>query len=577
MDDITTHPEDTFDDYLKLVDEVTHHNFLYHEKNSPIITDTEFDQLYRRLVTLEEKHPNWTVIKSPTQKVGHIDSGSGFTKFRHPIRMYSLENVFNSNELKKFYKRFSDLRRQFSATEVDQFYVDCKMDGLAVDLVYQEGRLTLGLTRGDGQVGEDVTANLLNIPNIPKRIPTKRHLLIRGEIVVHKSDFYAVNSKRETAGLKPFATTRNYAAGSLRQSDPKITKERLLRFYGWELLVLDKQYMTHEEQVKLLVDLGFNIPTGSMCYSIGEVISFINEIARIRNELPYDIDGAVIKQNRMEYRKALGWNNHAPLWATAWKFTAEGAETIIERIIWNMGRTGRLTPVAKLKPVNIDGVMISDVTLHNAALLEEKKLGPGARVRIIRSGDVIPKISEIITTGVYLGLPATCPFCNATTQLVGTDLKCTNPVCEEILVAYLKFIVGKDALDIKGIGESFIREAIESKSIASFKDIFTPIESKSKSLSQDLLDLLVARVRNVNMVELLMILGIARMGRAIAGKVVMEVINLTGFIRLLEDSEQMRLLPIGESIKKGMELWYANPENRALIHYINQLQLPFCS
>lgn len=578
MDDITTQQGSTFfEDYLKLVDDLNHHNFLYHEKNAPLISDTEYDQLYRQLKQIETDNPNWVTPKSPTQRVGYTATGSGFAKFRHPVRMYSLENVFNPTELRKFYKRFSELRRQFSAAEVDQFYVDCKMDGLAVDLIYQEGRLTLGLTRGDGQIGEDVTANLLMIPNIPNRIPTKRHILIRGEVVVHKADFHAINRNREAAGLKVFATTRNYAAGSLRQSDPKVTKERLLRFYGWELIVPDKKYMTHEEQVKKLVDLGFNIPTGSMCYSIEEVISFINEIARIRNELPYDIDGAVIKQNRIEYRKALGWNNHAPLWATAWKFTTEGAETVIERIVWNMGRTGRLTPVAKLKPVNIDGVMVSDVTLHNASLLEESKLGPGAKVRVIRSGDVIPKISEIITSGVYLGLPSTCPFCDAPTQQISTELRCTNAACEETLIAYLKFVVGKDTLDIKGIGESFIREAVASKTITAFKDIFTPIDSKSKTLSQDMLDALVTRVRNVNMMELLIILGINRMGRAIAGKIVMEVLNLKGFIRLLEDSEQMRLLPIGDSIKKGMGLWYANPENRSLIHYISQLQLPYCS
>ena len=567
----------TADDYTALVKELNHHNFLYHEKNAPVISDAEYDKLYALLIDVEAKHPEWVVSVSPSQRVGHSNSGSSFQKLRHPVRMYSLENVFNPNELRRYFKRFSELRREFTSAEVDQFYVDCKMDGLAVDLIYQEGKLHLGLTRGDGIIGEDVTKNLMTIPNIPKRIRTQRHILIRGEVVVHKADFHSVNRAREAKNLKPFSTPRNYAAGSLRQIDPLVTKERMLRFYAWELIVPDKKYMPHEEQIRILLELGFNIPTGSMCYSFEEVISQINEIARIRNDLPYEIDGAVIKQNKIEYRKALGFNNHAPLWATAWKFTNEGAVTSIERIVWSMGKTGKLTPGAKLVPITIDGVVISDVTLHNASLLEESKIGPGAQVQIIRSGDVIPKITQVISPGVYLGIPETCPFCEAPTVRIGTDLKCSNPDCKETLIAYLCFIVGKDVLDIKGIGESFIRAAVTSGSITTFSDIFAPIESKIKTVSQDLLDTLVARVRNVNMVELLIILGISRMGRAIAGKVTMEVINVAGFIKLLENPTLMRLLPVGDAIKNGMIQWYTNPANKKLLQDILALQLPFCS
>ena len=565
-----------YEDYLALVKDLNRHNFLYHEKNAPEISDAEYDQLYRSLVDIEKRFPDWIVRDSPTQRVGQASTNKE-NKVRHPIRMYSLDNVFTIPELRRFYKRFADLRREFTAAEVDKFYVDCKMDGLAVDLIYREGKLIRALTRGDGIAGEDVTANAYMIPNIPKRVRTKRTLYVHGEVVVHRADFHAVNRERESKGLKPFATPRNYAAGSLRQNDPEVTKKRLLKFYAWELFVPDKGFLTQESQAEALQQLGFNIPTGFMAYSFEEVISFINEISRIRNDLPYDIDGAVIKQNRIEYRKALGWNNHSPLWATAWKFTAEGAETTIERIYWSMGRTSKLTPMAKLKPVNIDGVMISDVTLHNAGLLEEKRIGPGARVRIIRSGDVIPKINEIITPGAYLGIPDKCPFCESPAIRVGTDLQCTNTMCSEILVAALKFIAGKEALDVKGIGESFIREAVKSKTITSIGDLFSPIISRSASLSQDLLDTFVARARNVNMMELLTILGISRMGRAMAGKITMEVFNVEGLIALLEDSEKMRLLPaIGDPIKNSMLTWYAHPENRTLLHTIRDLHLPHC-
>lgn len=561
--------------YRQLVEDLNKHSFLYHVKQAPIISDDEYNQLYRKLVELEKQFPDLISSDSPTQRVGETAS-SHFQKFKHPIRMYSLENVFSIDDLKKYYKRFAALRQEFSPSDVNQFYCDCKMDGLAIDLIYRDGKFTLGLTRGDGIEGEDVTANLLTVPNIPKRIRTKQTVFVRGEIVVHKADFYAVNREREMKKLSQFSNPRNYASGSLRQKDPEITRKRMLRFYAWEMIVPNKKAISHDEQIKHLVDFGFNTPVGQLCTSIEEIISFINETARVRNELPYLIDGVVIKQNEPVYRKILGWNNHAPLWATAWKFTAEGAETTITRIVWGMGKTGKLTPVAKLKPVNINGVVVSEVNLANADYVENNKLGPSAKVRIIRSGDVTPKVAEIITKGTYLGVPKKCPFCHSELVRTGAEIRCMNPECEEILIASLQYLVSKDALNVKGIGDQFIREMITSKTASSLIDLFSPLESKSKNLSQDSLDELVTRTRNINMMELLMILGINGMGRAIAGKLTTEVMNVEGLIETLENEKQLRLLPINEAVKKSMISWYQKDYNKQLLKDIYNLHLPYC-
>ena len=558
--------------YRELVNELNRHIELYYAKNAPEISDAQYDLLYRKLVELEESHPELVIPESPTQKVGH-SANTNFPKAKHSYRMYSLDNVFNTTELKKFYQRFISLRRD--APTDDVYYVDCKMDGLAIDLQYINGALVKAITRGNGIEGDVVTDNVMTIANIPKRIRTSSTTFVRGEIVVHRTDFYAVNREREAAGQKPFSNTRNYAAGSLKQIDPKVTAARHLRFYAWELIVVGKRRLCVDEQMQACIKLGFNIPKGAIANNLEEIIGVINDIARERTKLPYDIDGAVVKHNHPDFQKILGYNNHGPLWATAWKFSPDGAATTIESIEWRIGRTGVLTPVAHIKPVTINGVVVSAVTLDNAATVQSKEIGVGAKVRVVRSGDVIPKIVEIEKPGTYEGIPKKCPYCGGDVAIVGADARCTNKDCKDRFKAQLRYIFSKDLFDVKGVGKEFIRAAVDSDTITSLRDIFLPLETKDpKNVSQELLDTMVTRARDVNFMELLMLLGIDNLGRAAAGKLAMEAENIDGLLNLMSHPEIMNQLPIFNAIKQNSLEWYKVEGNKEFLIYIRDLKLP---
>lgn len=561
-------------EYLRLVNELKEHHYKYHVLDKPEISDNQYDAMFHIIKAAEELHPEWIVRDSPTQRIGDLGP-SGFAKYNHPLKMYSLSNVFNDKELRKFMRRFAEISRN-EGGDVDEYYCDCKMDGLAVSIMYRDGKLTLGLTRGNGSIGEDITRNLIVIPNIPHRVRTRCTILVRGEVVVHTTDFIEINRQRIEKELEPFSNPRNYAAGSLRQKDPKVTKERNLRFYAWELINLDKPPLSSSDQIDKLQQLGFSIPQGKLCYTIDEVLSFIHEISRIRRDLRYGIDGVVIKLNQPEYRKMIGWNNHDPLWATAWKYTANGSQTDVEYVYWSMGRTGKLTPVAKLTPVIIDGVTISDVTLNNADNVEKLKLGKGGQIILIRSGDVIPKVDAVLSAGEYAGIPDKCPYCNEPTVRVGADLRCINPECKEKLIALLKYMVSKDVLDIKSVGESIVRELVDSSAVRSFIDVFSHIDYPGSKIKADTLDNLVKACHDINFMKLLMSLGIPGMGRAIASKIALEVGSLGGLIAALNDEEKMRRLMINEGVRSNLKNWYSIEYNRNLLEQLHQMHLPHC-
>lgn len=557
--------------YLDLVAKLNSYSEAYYNHNSSPISDEQYDALYRQLEYIERVNPNFVSKDSPTQRVGVVPDGV-FAKVKHPIRMYSLSKIRTEKELRKFYKRFSELRHDLGRNVVDKYYLDYKMDGLSCDLVYTDGKLSLAITRGDGKVGEDVTQNALNIRNIPPYLNTHKNLIVHGEVVVHKSVFNNINRAREERGLVPFSNPRNYASGSLRQINPKVTRERGIMFYAWSLFVPGKK-LTCEDQMEHLAKLGFNLPYGTLCSNVEEMLAMISDTIRKRPDLPYEIDGVVIKQNDPDVHKALGWNEHDPLWATAWKFAADGTETTIERISWNVGRTGKVTPLAHLDPININGVNIDTVTLYNAAKVEATKIGPGAKVKVIRSGDVIPKIENVIKSGTYQGIPDKCPICGQPLTRVSNDLFCTNPDCNGILASTLQYIVGKDVLDIKGIGESFIKEAINSGTITSLKDLLIPIDNKSSLLKQSDLDKLVLRARSMNLLELLMFIGVPSMGRSVAGKLAITLGSLKRLRETLADERKVNLLTVTKSVKDNLNAWYKSDRNKDLLAYIDSLDL----
>lgn len=557
---------------------------LYHQGKTSKLTDQEYDLLYKKIIKFEEKHPKKISPTSPSQRVGAtpLDLDQYQSEFHtttpHAYQMWSLNNIFNTTELKSFWNRFNRMRRDMPPDEVNQFYIDCKMDGMSVELIYNQGKLSKATSRGDGKKGLDITTNILTISNIPKFIKTHDSFAVYGEVVIGRQEFRAINLTRSRQGLPTFATCRNLAAGTLMSNNPEIVKERNLKFFAWELKRFGTAPTFWDNQQENLVRLGFNIPEGELVDSFDGILSAINKFTRRRDELPYDIDGVVIKHNNALIRKALGYGIKAPLFAAAWKFNAIGVDTEIIDITWSMGksRNGRLTPIANIKPININGTTITSVTLHNTDNVLTHQYGPGARIHVVRAGDVIPQITETISPALKLTIPEVCPYCGAKLIKNGVDLRCPNRSCQERLISQLKYIVGKSLFDIDSIGEIFIRSAVTSKTITSIMDIFHPITSQSKKVSQDLLDELVTRARRINIQELIQLASIPNVGKVVGDRLTDEFYNIAGMIKTLDDKEAVNLLPVSDLIKQSINEWWADPVNKEFIQAIANLHLPYC-
>lgn len=551
----------TKEEYLKYTALLKRASDAYYNKNTSLMSDADWDALFDKVSACEKLNPSWVVKDSPTQVTG-VKVKNDFTKIAHPVRMFSLSKVTSQEQLEKFLKRFANFKDQGKT-----FYCDYKMDGLSCDLIYKQGKLVLALTRGDGIQGEDVTKNAYEILNIPQHTQVKANFYVRGEVVVHKVDFLQYNQSLAVTGQPPFSNPRNYASGSLRQLDPKVTYKRMLKFYAWELVVPGKS-LDVATQIEHLNNLGFSLPYGKLCTGFNDIINFINETAKKRPNLPYEIDGVVIKQNNPEIQKTLGANNHDPLWATAWKFEARGAETTIESISWNIGRTGKLTPVAKIKPILVDGVSIDNVNLANAGNIEKHKFGPKCIVRVVRSNDVIPKITEVIKEGEYSGLPTVCPFCGKPLTRISSDLYCTNEECSEIFIAQLRYLFGKDVLNIKGLGDSFVRELVTSKTVSKLTDLFKVVEVKSKAIKQEDLNRIIGTISSMDLLTTLLFLGIPGLGRALASNIAMNLGSLERLKEVLSDPLEFKYLTVTQAIKNQLQNWYKKKQHQDLLDFL---------
>ena len=417
---------------MRLAKEIARHNRLYHDQDTPEISDAEYDLLVRENRELEERFPNLIRADSPSRKVGAVAT-SGLAKVTHARPMLSLENAFSSEEVEEFVARV----KRFLSLPVDAlvaFTAEPKIDGLSCSLRYEKGELVLAATRGDGALGEDVTANVRTIGDIPQRIATAPDVLeVRGEVYMSKADFEALNRRQEEAGGKIFANPRNAAAGSLRQKIPSVTAERPLRFlaHGWGELSEPLAGLQFEAMKRIE---SFGIPVAELlvrCDSITEMLAHYRAIEKARADLPFDIDGVVYKVDRLDLQERLGFVARAPRWGLAHKFPAEKAETTLEAIDIQVGRTGKLTPVGRLTPVGVGGVIVANVTLHNRDEIERLGLRIGDRVRIQRAGDVIPQVIENLTRDeprpTYV-FPEHCPECGseAVAEEGEVDVRCTG-------------------------------------------------------------------------------------------------------------------------------------------------------
>ncbi|MGO8919011.1 MAG: NAD-dependent DNA ligase LigA [Stellaceae bacterium] len=473
----------------RLAEAIAHHDRLYYAKDAPEISDAEYDALRRRNAAIEQRFPELVRADSPSRRIGAAPA-TGFAKVTHAKPMLSLDNAFDEADVhaffqsvRNFFRRPEDLERVDPATI--EVAAEPKIDGLSCSLRYEHGRLVLAATRGDGITGEDVTANVMTLKDVPHRMKGSgwpERIEVRGEVYMERPGFFALNAEREKAGEPVFANPRNAAAGSLRQLDSAITASRPLKFfaYAWgEASAAIAE--THWQALKRFRAWGFSVnPLSKLCRGVEEVLAFHRDIAARRAELPYDIDGVVYKVNDLELEERLGFAARAPRWAIAHKFPAQQAETVLKEIIIQVGRQGSLTPVAVLEPITVGGVVVQRATLHNEDEIARKDIREGDTVIIQRAGDVIPQVVGVVKERRPKGskpyvFPQKCPICHslAVREPGEAARRCTGGlICAAQAVERLRHFVSRDAFDIEGLGHRHIAEFWEDKLIKTPADIF---------------------------------------------------------------------------------------------------------
>jgi DNA ligase (NAD+) len=472
----------TKDDYLRLVDELNNLDYHYHVLDRPLISDFEYDQLWHKLLALEKSHPDWISECSPTKRIGG-ETLSSFAKVQHKSPMLSLSNSYCQDEIREFELK---LIRSLQCEGAIEFYVEPKYDGLAIELVYEYGHLKVAATRGDGFIGEDVTHNIKTIRSIPLRIDnlkTSPTFEIRGEVLMLKADFLKLNEDQEEGGQAVFANPRNAAAGTIRQLDPKIAALRPLHFFAYGLGICDGFKFESQEQVTLFLET-CRIPIApkelyGICLGADPVCHFYNQVQSQRTKLPFEIDGIVIKVNSLRLQEELGVVARSPRWATAAKYPPDRAETTIEEIVVQVGRTGALTPVALMTPVKVGGVTVSQATLHNQDEISRKDVRIGDHVWVQRAGDVIPEVVEVIFSKrpqrtVPFTLPDHCPVCKSKTHRPEGEAvsRCPNKKCPAALKESFKHFVSRRAMNIEKIGDRLVDDLVDVGLLGKYSDFY---------------------------------------------------------------------------------------------------------
>ena len=472
--------------------EIEYHIERYYNQDDPEITDYEYDQKMNELKRLEREHPEYVTPDSPTQKVGGSAKREAGVLVEHNVPMLSLQDVFDRGEVENF---VAEMKKQLDDPE---FVVEYKIDGLSLSLRYEYGELKLAETRGDGiQYGEDVTANAKVIRDVKKKLKDKpEYLEIRGEVYMTEADFEKVNEKQELLGKKLFANPRNCAAGTLRQLDTAVTKERGLSMFIFNIQdARGISFETHTEGYEYLKKQGIRvIEEYTVCKTADEVWAAIEKIGENRGKLPYDIDGAVVKINRFSDREKLGATSKVPRWAVAYKYPPEEKETNLLDIELSVGRTGRITPTAVFEPVRLCGTSVSRATLHNQDFIDELDIGIGDTIVVYKSGEIIPKVRRVIHEKRPAGvkkfvIPNVCPVCGAKTEREKdtADIKCTSPNCPAQLERHMINFVGRDAMDIKGFGATYIMELVHLGYLKDIADIYDLKQHREELIEQGII------------------------------------------------------------------------------------------
>ena len=576
--------EKVMDKIKELREQIHHHNYRYYVLDDPEISDAEYDRLFDELSHLEKKYPALITPDSPTQRVGAAPLEE-FKTVRHSLPMLSLNKATSEAEFLDFHRRVLDLS---GAPEKEISYtVEPKFDGLAVELAFNNGVFSLGATRGDGVIGEDVTLNLRTIKSVPLRLMGDHIpdlLEVRGEVIMNKKDFENLNRKRAQLEEPLFANPRNAAAGSVRQLDPRVTSTRPLNLFAYGIgRVEGIELAEHWDSIRLLKALGFKISQHvELCRTVEQVTAYYGKILELRDDLPYEIDGIVIKVNTFHLQARLGELSRSPRWAVAWKFPAQQENTFIRDIIVSVGRTGALTPVAILEPVRVGGVEVSRASLHNEDEVNKKGVRIGDTVVVQRAGDVIPEVVKVIEskrTGNErkFTMPDTCPVCGSKVERPPGEAvhRCTGIACPAQIKENLAHFVSKGAMDMDGLGFKFLEQMVDKKMIRDQADLYflkkedlMLMDRMGDKLAENLLNA-IHRSKTPSLTNLIYALGIRNVGYHLAGVLAKHFESIDTLARQsIEDLTPVH--EIGPIVAESIYNFFHNPRNLEVLHRLKQ-------
>jgi DNA ligase (NAD+) len=576
-----------------LRDKIRHHEYLYYVLDNPEISDQDFDRLMQQLKDLEAEHPSRITPDSPTQRVGGKPR-EGFVKVRHSSPMLSLDNTYSEEELRNWERRVHELSGR---KDVD-YVCELKLDGMSLALIYENGRLARGVTRGDGTTGEDVTLNVRTVRSIPLSIELSKlkkagippDFEARGELLMPTAAFKKVNEERERNGLPTFANPRNFTAGTVRQLDANVTAERRLDFFPYILLSNGRTYFErHWETLTALDKAGFKVNQNrKLVHSMDEVWAFIQQWEAKRDSLPYEIDGIVVKVDRIALQDELGFTGKAPRWAIAYKYAARAGITKLENVRWQVGRTGKLTPVAELAPVAIGGTTVRNATLHNMDEIGRLGVKIGDYVQVERGGDVIPKVAKVIDDKEHprgtqeIEAPEKCPVCG--TKVVRTegevDYRCVNANCPAKLLGTILHFASRGVMNIDGMGEALVTQLTEKGLVKNVADIYKLTKADLLSLerfadksAQNILDE-IENSKKLPLERVIYGLGIRMVGERTAQFLAehfgsMEALANAGIEELQNVNE------VGPRIAESITEFFSNPANRKLVERLGEAGLAF--
>lgn len=559
---------------------IRHHDYLYYAKDRPEISDTDYDRLFRELFDLESAHPDLVTSDSPTQRVGAPPLDE-LQKAVHEKPMLSLDSIQDMEEVRAFDAR---MKRELGVEAV-AYTAEPKFDGLSVELVYDEGRFVRGATRGDGTTGEDVTINLRTVRALPLQLQDERdlprHLVVRGEVYMRLDDFQSLNRRMTERGEEAFANPRNAAAGSLRQLDSRITADRPLAVTCYEIMAMSGDAPpTHWSELDFLARWGLPTPTNRrLCAKVDDVAAFHRDMEAVRDDLPFEIDGVVVKIDRRDWQNQLGMKSRSPRWAIAYKFTPRKEITVVQDIVVSVGRTGTLTPIALLKPVEVGGVTISRATLHNADEVARKDVRVGDTVKVERAGDVIPAIAERVPVpgeqrAQAFSMPDQCPVCGSAVAREGAYYYCTGQTaCVAQLKGALEHFASKSALNIDNLGKKTVAQLVERGLVRNLADLYTLTKAQILTLegfadrSASLLLESIERSKQVSLERFLMGLGIRQVGQHIARVLARRFGTLDAI--MAADREQLQQIhEIGPEISLSLESFFRETRNREVIEQL---------